>query len=180
MKRILKIIILSLCFFNFCFPQTPKIGDAASNFILSDLEKNKIELNILLKKGPVVLIVLRGWPGYQCPICTRQVGELIQNESEFKKLNSSIWLVYPGPSEFLNKNASEFIINLDLPSDFYFTPDPDYKMVKAYSLRWDAPRETAYPSTFIFNKKGKIIFSKVSHTHGDRSSISEIIDSLKK
>ena len=47
-------------------------------------------------------------------------------------------------------------------------PDPDYTMVNAYGLRWDAARETAFPSTFILDNKGTVKFSKISHSqnHG--------------
>jgi hypothetical protein len=32
-------------------------------------------LSTELAHGPVVLVMLRGWPGYQCPFCTRQFGD---------------------------------------------------------------------------------------------------------
>ena len=33
----------------------------------------KVKLSALAKDGPVVLVVLRGFPGYQCPACSQQV-----------------------------------------------------------------------------------------------------------
>jgi peroxiredoxin len=53
-------------------------------------------------------------------------------------------------------------------------------MINLYGLRWDAPNETAYPSTFVIDKKGKIVFSKVSSTHGDRAINGEIFKVLQK
>lgn len=35
--------------------------------------------------GPVVLVVLRGYPGYQCPICTKQLAEFRGKVDEFNK-----------------------------------------------------------------------------------------------
>lgn len=55
------------------------------------------KLSELTKTGPVVLVVLRGYPGYQCPICTRQVADLRRNADEFAKLGAKVVLVYPGP-----------------------------------------------------------------------------------
>jgi hypothetical protein len=49
-------------------------------------------------------------------------------------------------------------------------------MVNAYGLRWDAPHETAYPSTFILDRKGIVQFVKISHTHGDRTKASAIVE----
>jgi hypothetical protein len=56
---------------------------------------------------------------------------------------------------------------------------PDYKMTNLYGLRWDAPHETAYPSTFILDASGTIIFEKISHSHGDRTSADDILAQLK-
>ena len=52
-------------------------------------------------------------------------------------------------------------------------------MVNAYGLRWDAPNETAYPSTFIVHRDGLIRFAKVSRTHGGRASATEVLAALK-
>ena len=79
-------------------------------------------------------------------------------------------MVYPGPSDELQAHAKEFSEDFRFPENFYFLLDPDYSMINKYGLWWDAPKETAYPSTFIISKEGKIIFSKVSTTHGGRAS----------
>jgi len=47
---------------------TPKVGDIASDFELSDLNDKSIKLSSLSEKGSLVLVVLRGYPGYQCPL----------------------------------------------------------------------------------------------------------------
>jgi hypothetical protein len=44
-----------------------------------------------------------------------------------------------------------------------------------YGLRWDAPHETAYPSTFLIDRKGVVFFRKISHPHGDRTSAADIL-----
>jgi len=57
--------------------------------------------------------------------------------------------------------------------------DPDYKMTNLYGLRWDAPHETAYPSTFILDTDGNILFEKISHSHGDRTSAEDILGTIE-
>jgi hypothetical protein len=51
-------------------------------------------------------------------------------------------------------------------------------MTNLYGLRWDAPHETAYPSTFILDKKRTVLFEKISHSHGDRLSAQDALDHL--
>ena len=77
--------------------EPPAVGDRAKDFELSSLGggqgKDKVKLSDRLKSGPVVLIVLRGYPGYQCPLCTRQVGELTSKADDFRKAGATVLLV---------------------------------------------------------------------------------------
>lgn len=155
-----------------------KVGSKAQNFILKTVNGDKIQLNELYKNQPVVLVVLRGWPGYQCPICTRQVGSLVGDEDKFRNSKAAVLMVYPGPAEDLLAHAKEFSEDFNFPDNYYFTLDPDYSMINEYGLRWDAPRETAYPSTFVINKEGTIVFAKISTSHGDRATNDEIFGVL--
>ena len=43
---------------------------------------------------------------------------------------------------------------------------------------WDAPRETAYPSTFVIDQGGVIRFAKVSKSHGGRAATGEVLKAL--
>jgi len=157
-----------------------KIGDKAFNFSLKTIQGEKVNLKDLYHEGPVVLIVLRGWPGYQCPICTRQVGGFIAEADKFVKHGATVLFVYPGPSEKLQEHAKEFAQDFQFPENFYFTLDPSYIMVNKYGLRWDEHKETAYPSTYVIDKKGRVVFAKVSHSHGDRSTPKEVVEVLSK
>jgi peroxiredoxin Q/BCP len=156
----------------------PKQGDSAPNFILKTLDDKPIELQKLTAKSRVVLVVLRGWPGYQCPLCERQVRDLMSNAQELKQRGVQMLFVYPGPLDQLNAHAQEFLHNKDWPSEFIFVTDPDYVFTNAYGLRWNAPRETAYPSTFIINRQGKIEFARVSKEHGGRVDSRELLKQL--
>ena len=155
-----------------------EIGKQAPEFTLKTVFNKKIKLSDFQNNKNVVLVVLRGWPGYQCPICTKQVGSLISAETDFQKNNAAVIMIYPGPSENLKNYAAEFAESFHFPENYYFLLDPDYNMIHKYNLRWDAPKETAYPSTFVIDKNGTIQFSKISKTHGGRASIEEILNSF--
>ena len=156
----------------------PTVGDKVPDFALEDLDGKEILLSKLNADSSVVLVVLRGYPGYQCPICSVQVGGLIGKARDFGLANAKVLLVYPGPAESLNARAAEFIKGKMLPENFLFVTDPDYKVTQAYGLRWDAARETAYPSTFVIDQKGVVRFSKISKSHGDRAKPADILDAL--
>lgn len=156
------------------------VGEKAADFKLQTIRGNEVQLDEMIKDHYVILVVLRGWPGYQCPMCTKQVGNLISDADIIAELRAVVIMVYPEPSEQLQEHAKEFSEDFKFPDNYYFTLDPDYSMINKYGLRWDAPKETAYPSTFVINKKGEIVFSKVSTTHGGRATNEEIFESLGK
>ncbi len=162
----------------------PTVGDKAKDFELTGLGGDKdgsvakVKLSQQLDAGPVVLVVLRGYPGYQCPLCTRQVAELAKKADDFKKAGAKVLLVYPGPADDLKAHADEFVKGKDYPAHFQFLLDPDYTFANSYGLRWDAKNETAYPSTFVLDKDGKVLFAKVSKTHGDRAKVADVLGAL--
>lgn len=157
----------------------PAVGQQAADFELPALgEQERVKLSAALEQGPVVLVVLRGYPGYQCPICSRQVGSLIGQAEAFRQQKASVLLVYPGPGANLSKRGAEFLKETRLPAPLKLLLDPDYKFTDAYHLRWDAPRETAYPSTLVIDQSGNIRFAKISKSHGGRSDAKEILAAL--
>jgi peroxiredoxin len=158
----------------------PKVGEKAPNFELTTVDGGKVQLSRLLQEGPVVLVVLRGYPGYQCPVCTAQFADLRSKAKELQAARARVVLVYPGPSPELRRHALEFLGTGSLPEGFALALDPDYMLINLYGLRWNAPGETAYPSTFIISPEGLIRFARISRTHGDRARGSEILQELAR
>ena len=162
--------------------QIPKVGEKAPDFSLKTLDDQTVHLSGLTANGNVVLIVLRGWPGYQCPICDRQVHDFIASASAFADAKAQLVFVYPGPVNDLKAHAEEFKKwkGKEWPEEFHYVMDPDYSLVNAYGLRWDAPRETAHPSTFVLDKSGTVRLVSVSHTHGGRTKAADVLAEAKK
>jgi len=161
------------------FAETPKVGTKAPDFTLSTPTGTPVELSRQEHQADVVLVLLRGYPGYQCPYCQRQAHDFIERAPAFAAKKAIVLLVYPGPPADLDQHAKEFLAKqANLPANVVMVTDPDYKMTNLYDLRWDAPHETAYPSTFILDRKGAVLFEKISHSHGDRTTAQDILDQL--
>lgn len=158
----------------------PTVGEKAPDFNLLTPQGKGVHLSEVMSHGPVVLVVLRGYPGYQCPYCNRQVQDYIQKSQAFADSGARVVLVYPGASENLNGKANEFLAGKKLPDNFDLVLDPGYEMTNSYGLRWDAPHETAYPSTFLIDRQGVIFFSKIVKEHGGRTTATEILDAMPK
>ena len=68
-----------------------------------------------------------------------------------------------------------------LPENFQILLDPDYIVTNRYGLRWDAPRETAYSSTFVIDGQLDPSGSPGSaRTHGGRANAAEILEALTR
>src|SRR6204780_681288 len=157
----MKRILMSLFVLGAALPvtaATPLVGEKAPKFALSAPEGKSVRLSEMMSKGPVVLVVLRGYPGYQCPFCNRQVQDFIQKSQGFADAGARVVLVYPGPPQDLGAKAKEFLADKKLPENFDLVLDPGYEFTNMYGLRWDAPHETAYPSTFLIDRQGVIFF----------------------
>ena len=174
--------IATLCALLFSvslFAETPKVGTKAPDFTLSTPTGTPVKLSRQEHKANIVLVLLRGYPGYQCPYCQRQAHDFIAHAPAFAAKKALVLLVYPGPPADLDQHAKEFLAKqADLPANVIMVTDPDYKMTNLYDLRWDAAHETAYPSTFILDRRGTVLFEKISHSHGDRTTAQDILDQL--
>lgn len=161
------------------FAETPVVGAKAPDFTLSTPVGKAVRMSAEQRGHDLVLVILRGFPGYDCPYCVRQVHDFIDHASDFAAKDARVLLVYPGPPADLDQHAKDFLEKqAELPANIVLVTDPDYTMTNLYSLRWDAPHETAYPSTFVLDKKGMVVFEKISHSHGDRLSAQDALDHL--
>ena len=172
-------LFLSMVFSTLAQGQTPAVGQIAPDFTLQTTTGQAVNLSTQTGKGTTVLIFLRGYPGYQCPFCQKQAHDFITHAADFAAKKTNVLLVYPGPPADLDQHAREFLAKqAALPSNVVLVTDPDYKATNLYSLRWDAPNETAYPTTFILDRSRKVLFQKISRSHADRTTASEILGSL--
>jgi peroxiredoxin len=161
------------------FAQSPGIGTKAPDFTLSTPTGQPVRMSEQAHGGELVLVVLRGYPGYQCPYCQKQVHDFVLHAADFAAKHANVLLVYPGPPADLDQHAKEFLASqAELPTNIVLVADPDYKVTNLYALRWDAPHETAYPSTFVLDRKGNITYEKISHSHGDRLPAQEALDHI--
>ena len=169
-----RLIPLALLATAALYAATPTVGEQAPDFALRSLTGAEVRLSDVAKKGTVVLLALRGFPGYQCPLCNRQVKDFVHRADAFSKTGIQVVMVYPGPPD----RAAEFAADKNLPANFHLLLDADYAFTNLYSLRWNAPNETAYPAAFVLGTDLRVKFAKVSDTHGGRASAAEVLDAV--
>lgn len=178
MRRILYSILMAAFSALTLAAAPPAVGDTAPNFTLRSLAGGDVQLSDVYAEGPVALVVLRGYPGYQCPVCSRQVHDFIANADGFKEAGARVLFVYPGPSDDLQSRAEEFVADKTFPAHFTMLLDPKFAFTNLYGVRWNEGEQTAYPSTFLIDEDGKVFFAKVSDGVRDRTSAVEMVKLL--
>ncbi len=157
----------------------PEVGKKAPDFELSTLDDKKHKLSELVKEGPVVVIMLRGYPTYQCPLCSRQMAAFINASQDFNKRDTTVVFIYPDNANGVAQHSQEFIQGKKFPKNCLFLLDPDFKFTNSYGLRWDEERETAYPATFIIDQDQMVKSSKITRSHGGRTNPKDVLKELK-
>jgi peroxiredoxin Q/BCP len=159
--------------------ESPPVGADAPDFTLRSLAGGNVTLSSVVDEGPVALVVLRGYPGYQCPVCSRQVHDFITNADAFAEAGARVLFVYPGPSDDLQSRAQEFVEDKTFPDHFSMLLDPDFTVTNLYGVRWNEGSQTAYPSTFLVDETGTVTFQKVSDGVRGRTSGAEMAEMLQ-
>jgi peroxiredoxin len=160
------------------FAATPGVTDRAPDFTLPTPGGATLQLSSLTASSRVVLILLRGHPGYQCPYSLQQFNDFQQSAAQFAALGTQVLFIYPGQSSKLDDEAADFAPASSLPANVHLVIDPDFTATNLYGLRWSAPGETAYPSTFIIEKNGSIYSAKVGKSHGDHPTAADTLAAI--
>lgn len=130
-----------------------KVGAKAPNFTLRNPQGKSVELNALLRKGPVILVFYRGaW----CPYCNLELKALNESLPNFKKYGASLIAVTPQTPDKSLEQVKQDGYPFEILSDL------DDRVMKAYKLYWEVPPEldAAYKHSFgldvaAFNGNGR-------------------------
>jgi peroxiredoxin Q/BCP len=178
LRRLLSLPALVLALTISALAATPGVADHAPDFTLPTPGGTPLQLSALTSSSRIVLVVLRGYPGYQCPYSLQQFNDFQQSAAQFAALNTQVVFIYPGPLSNLASEANDFTPASSIPGNFHLLIDPDFTVTKLYGLRWNATNETAYPSTFIIEKSGSIFTAQVGKSHADHTTAADILAEL--
>lgn len=146
-------------------PQTRFLGPDGRIFNIQDFEGHR----------RVVLVVLRGFPGYVCVGCSTYTVALSRALEEFQSRNAQILLVYPGEPEtvaaFLD-GVRNVVADFELP--FPVLLDVNRRFVQSVSIQG----ELAQPSTFIIDESGTVRYAYVGRSVDDRPPVPVVLEAL--
>ena len=155
---------------------TPAVGGRAADFTLRALDGTTVQLSKELAKGePIVLVVLRGWPGYQCPFCTRQFGDYLANATRFDKVGLACSSSTRGPGEGLREHAEALSPR---PGNAQGLSSPARSRLCLYERIWAALECAAgdgLPVDVRGRRDGRDVLPQTSRGHGDRVTADAVL-----
>lgn len=156
------------------------VGKAVPDFEGITLDDKPFKLSEATERGPVALIVMRGFPGYDCPACSAQLADWVQSIERFKAAGVSLVIVYPGEAENLKAKAKVFLEGQSFPAEaLTLVVDDGMKVVEKLGLRWKGENETAYPSTVVIDGKGIARWVEISREHGGRATARDALKAIE-
>ena len=128
-------------------------------------------------KKKVLLVILRGFAGSVCLICSSQTIALAEKVDEFKKRNTQVILVYPGEAQtvpgFL-ESVQELKKDFELP--FPIVLDVELLLVKKFKIKGNL----AKPTSIIIDEKGIVRYAYVGKNPADRPPVNLLLKKIDK
>jgi cytochrome c biogenesis protein CcmG, thiol:disulfide interchange protein DsbE len=141
-----------------------KSGKIAPDFRLQDIDRNNVELNKILGKGPVLISFWATW----CKPCVEEMAEytLIYNEYKAKGLEM---LAISVDDEKSVAKVKPYVKSKNYP--FTVLLDTNSEVARKYYVR-------SVPMTFLLNDEGRIIYQSLGFKKGDEIKLKKIIKEL--
>ncbi|NEP01028.1 MAG: AhpC/TSA family protein [Symploca sp. SIO2E9] len=170
-----------------------KVGDVAPNFVLSNAVGYPVELQSLLKAGPVVISFYRGqW----CPYCNLELRTLQQSLPEFKALGAALVTISPQTPDNSLSTAEKNELTFEVLSDMgnrvarefglVFTIPEELRLIyEEFGIdlpanNGDESFELPIPATYVIASNHKIVHAFVDADYTKRLDPTEIVAALRK
>lgn len=175
-------------------PKGLRVGEEAPAFSRITGQGDSVQLQDLLKEGPLVLFFYRGeW----CPICNSYLKRYSDSLKLVQEAGASVLGVTPeGPAEvekMKEKSAGSIPI----------LPDSSYRLMEDYRVKFRVTREyvqkmdkklnaditppdndsTAFlpvPATYLIDRQGRIAWRHFDPDYQNRASVRSILDALQR
>lgn len=170
-------------------PTGLKVGDEAPRFSKEDQHGSLLNLDTLLKDGPVVLLFYRG---HWCPLCNRYLAKFQEELSALRQKGARIIAVTPQEKiyvdETIEKNELDISVLSDLDLSIINSYDVGFAVTEKYQekirkfknvdiaeTRSAEEAVLPVPATYVIGQDGKIKFVHFDINYKSRASVGDIL-----
>lgn len=125
----------------------------------------------------VLLVILRGFAGSVCLVCSSQTIALSHSIEEFKKRNTEVILVYPGEANTV-PGFLEAVRNLEdgFKPPFAIALDVEFALIDEFKIRGNL----AKPTSILIDEQGTVRYAYVGDNAADRPPVQVLLDQIDK
>ncbi|MGB7346816.1 MAG: redoxin domain-containing protein [Pirellulaceae bacterium] len=151
-----------------------------SDLRFTDKEGKEVQLSEVMTHEYLVLVVTRGWYGGGCFYCASQTSRWARRFEELEPFDAQLVVIFPTESDKDNDRVDELSKRIkggDIPNEsvpFPILLDVNLTGVDQLGIR----AELAKPSTYIVDRKGRVVFAYVGESIADRPTVDSILKQL--
>jgi len=157
----------------------PKLGVPFPYTRFLDGDGRVIDIGQYRGHRNVMLVFMRGFPGYVCPQCIRQTSNIMQRIDEFDATGTEVFIVYPGAvdtiPDFVAAVRKYMSAQADTELRVPILLDVDLQAVVSLGIRADL----SLPATFVIGLDGTLAYGYVGQSDRDRPSVSHVLQQLQ-
>lgn len=158
------VLVFLICGLAVSHPQAGKKLSKAPNFTAPDLEGDKVELNVLLEQGPILISF---WATH-CKPCIKELNKLQKLYPEYKKKGFEILAVdVDGPRSVSRVKSKVKGLKWKFPVLF----DTNKDIFRKYHV-------LGIPHTVLIDQEGTIRYTHTTYRSGDEKIIWERVDQI--
>ena len=166
-------------------------GEKAPQFVAKDSKGKEINLEKMLKKGPVVVMFYRG---FWCPFCNKQLQSMQDSLALITQKGASLVAITPEMDPNIEKTIGKTHATFPIVHDkggkimtdyktIYAVSDDLDKKMKGYGVNLsenngDAGNNLPVPAVYIIGKDGKIKWAYFNEDYKKRPTVNDILKNL--
>ncbi len=143
-----------------------KVGLMLPNFVLEDINQNKVSSSFFLGNPSIYLFYRGNW----CPLCMAQIKEIASQYKELEQRGVSMNFISPQPHKFSKSLADKYNLG------FNFLTDVNNQVAKQLGIfsengipagfqMMGYDSDTVLPTVIITNAYGKIVFTDLTDNY---------------
>ena len=137
----------------------------------------ELDLEKFRGRKKVLMVILRGFAGQVCVYCATQTQAYSKSNAfdEFRRLNTQVLVMYPGPEEGLDafRDIYERTFGGELPP-YEILYDPDLEFVTEIGIAGNL----ATPTTLLLDEDGIVRYAYVGKHIADRPAVKDVLEAV--
>jgi peroxiredoxin len=157
-------------------PVSPLLGKPLPQTRFLGPDGGILDIDAFRQRGPVVVVVMRGFAGQVCLYCATQTAALSDAIGDFRDAGAEVVVVYPGPVSSVPAFVAAVQSLRADPPPMPLALDASLLLVRALGIEANLAR----PTSLVIDRAGLVRYAYVGETIADRPSVPDLLDAVRR